>query len=39
MVPAPVQAAVAVAYNDDEHVNVQRERYRSRLEMMSEALR
>jgi succinyldiaminopimelate transaminase len=39
MVPAPVQAAVAVAYDDDEHVNVQRERYRTRLEMMSEALR
>jgi succinyldiaminopimelate transaminase len=39
MVPAPVQAAVAVAYNDDEHVNVQRERYRRRLAMMSDALR
>lgn len=38
MVPAPVQAAVAVAYNDDEHVNVQRERYRARLALMAEAL-
>jgi succinyldiaminopimelate transaminase len=39
MVAAPVQAAVAVAYSDDDHVNAQRERYRSRLSMMSEALR
>lgn len=39
MVPAPVQAAVAVAYDDDEHVNVQRERYRARLTMMAAALR
>ena len=39
MVAAPVQAAVAVAYHDDEHVNVQRERYRRRLVMMSDALR
>jgi succinyldiaminopimelate transaminase len=39
MVAAPIQAAVAVAYNDDEHVDVQRERYRGRLQMMSEALR
>jgi succinyldiaminopimelate transaminase len=38
MVAAPVQAAVAVAYNDDEHVNVQRERYRHRLAFLSEAL-
>ena len=38
MVPGPVQAAVAVAYRDDEHVNVQRNRYRRRLEHMSEAL-
>jgi succinyldiaminopimelate transaminase len=38
MVPGPVQAAVAVAYNDDEHVNVQRALYRSRLEQMSRAL-
>ncbi len=39
MVPAPVQAAVAVAYDDDEHVALQRERYRSRLALMSGALR
>jgi succinyldiaminopimelate transaminase len=39
MVPAPVQAAVAVAYDDDEHVAAQRERYRSRLALMSGALR
>lgn len=38
MVPGPVQAAVAVAYADDEHVNLQRNRYRRRLEHMSEAL-
>lgn len=38
MVPAPVQAAVAVAYGDDEHVAVQRERYRSRLSLLSAAL-
>jgi succinyldiaminopimelate transaminase len=39
MVPAPVQAAVAVAYDDDEHVAQQRERYLSRLMLMSSALR
>jgi succinyldiaminopimelate transaminase len=39
MVAAPVQAAVAVAYDDDDHVNVQRERYRSRLELLADALR
>jgi aspartate/methionine/tyrosine aminotransferase len=39
MVPGPVQAAVAVAYNDDEHVNVQRERYLARLSLMSDALK
>lgn len=38
MVPGPVQAAVAVAYRDDEHVNVQRAIYRSRLELLSSAL-
>jgi succinyldiaminopimelate transaminase len=38
MVPAPVQAAVAVAYADDQHVVLQRERYLSRLTLMSEAL-
>jgi succinyldiaminopimelate transaminase len=39
MVPAPVQAAVAVAYGDDEHVTRQRERYWTRLTLMSSALR
>jgi aspartate/methionine/tyrosine aminotransferase len=39
MVAAPVQAAVAVAFDDDEHVEVQRERYRQRLELVSTALR
>ena len=38
MVPGPVQAAVAVAYNDDAHVTLQRDRYRTRLELMSSAL-
>jgi succinyldiaminopimelate transaminase len=38
MVPGPVQSAVAVAYRDDEHVEVQRARYRERLQLMSDAL-
>lgn len=38
MVPGPIQAAVALAYGDDEHVSVQRERYWSRLESLSRAL-
>jgi succinyldiaminopimelate transaminase len=38
MVPGPVQAAVAVAYSDDEHVDHQRAIYRSRLELLSSAL-
>ncbi len=38
MVPGPVQAAVALAYGDDEHVHAQRARYRARLELMSQAL-
>jgi succinyldiaminopimelate transaminase len=38
MVPGPVQAAVALAYGDDEHVNVQRDRYWSRLESLARAL-
>jgi aspartate/methionine/tyrosine aminotransferase len=38
MVSGPVQAAVAVAYRDDEHVNVQRAIYRARLELLSDAL-
>jgi aspartate/methionine/tyrosine aminotransferase len=38
MVPGPVQAAVAVAYRDDEHVDRQRAIYRSRLELLGGAL-
>lgn len=38
MVPGPVQAAVALAYGDDEHVVRQRARYRARLERLSAAL-
>ena len=32
MVPGPVQLAASVAYDDETHVNVQRGRYRHRLE-------
>jgi len=38
MVPAPVQHAAAVAYADDAHVAVQRERYRARRELLKSAL-
>ena len=38
MVPGPVQGAVAAAYGDDEHVAVQRERYRGRLDALASAL-
>ncbi|MEO5679805.1 MAG: aminotransferase class I/II-fold pyridoxal phosphate-dependent enzyme, partial [Acidimicrobiales bacterium] len=38
MVPGPVQAAAAVAFDDDAHVDAQRERYRRRLALLSEAL-
>ncbi|MFZ1063103.1 MAG: aminotransferase class I/II-fold pyridoxal phosphate-dependent enzyme [Acidimicrobiales bacterium] len=38
MVPGPVQSAVALAYGDDEHVTRQRDRYRSRLELLADAL-
>lgn len=38
MVAGPVQALVARAYDDDEHVGLQRERYWSRLQLMSDAL-
>ena len=38
MVAGPIQAAVAVAYGDDEHVARQRERYRWRLATLGEAL-
>jgi aspartate/methionine/tyrosine aminotransferase len=39
MVPGPVQAAVALAYGDDVHVEVQRKRYLARLELLSGALK
>jgi len=39
MVPGPVQSAAAVAFDDDEHVEVQRARYRHRLELLSDALK
>jgi aspartate/methionine/tyrosine aminotransferase len=38
MVPGPAQAAGVAALDDDEHVTVQRERYRSRLEYMATTL-
>lgn len=38
MVAAPIQAMVAAAYRDDQHVEVQRSVYHSRLEVMSHAL-
>jgi succinyldiaminopimelate transaminase len=38
MVPGPVQAAAAAALSDDAHVDVQRARYRERLEFMAEVL-
>jgi aspartate/methionine/tyrosine aminotransferase len=38
MPPAPVQAAAIVALADDEHVSVQRERYRSRRDRLAVAL-
>ena len=39
MVPGPVQAAGAVAYDDDVHVDQQRVRYHDRLLQMADALR
>ena len=38
MVPGPAQAAGVAALDDDEHVRVQRDRYRSRLEFMASTL-
>lgn len=38
MVPGPAQAAGVAALNDDDHVEVQRERYRSRLELLASVL-
>ncbi len=38
MVPGPVQTAAALAFDDDEHVEVQRARYLHRLELLREVL-
>jgi aspartate/methionine/tyrosine aminotransferase len=38
MVPGPAQAAAVVALDDHEHVTVQRDRYRRRLERVAEVL-
>jgi succinyldiaminopimelate transaminase len=38
MVPGPAQSAGVAALDDDEHVTVQRDRYRSRLEYMATTL-
>lgn len=38
LVPGPVQAAGALAWADDEHVEQQRRRYRERLELVAAAL-
>jgi aspartate/methionine/tyrosine aminotransferase len=38
MVAGPVQAAAAVAFDDDEHVEAQRARYRARLERLAAVL-
>jgi succinyldiaminopimelate transaminase len=39
MVPAPIQAAMTAAFEDDAHVDEQRERYRGRREVLSAAFR
>jgi len=38
MVPGPVQAAGAVALDDDAYVDVQRDRYRRRLQLLADGL-
>ena len=38
MVPGPAQAAAVAALDDDEHVELQRSRYRSRLDLLAEVL-
>lgn len=38
MAPGPVQAAGALAWADDDHVTVQRERYRERLALLTDVL-
>jgi succinyldiaminopimelate transaminase len=39
LVPAPVQAAMAAALDDDAHMDAQRERYRARRERLAAAVR
>lgn len=39
LVPTPVQAAMVAALDDDAHVEEQRERYRARRDVLSEAVR
>ena len=39
LVPAPVQAAMAAALDDDTHVDAQRERYRGRRDRLAAAVR
>lgn len=39
MVPAPVQAAMTVAFGDDDHVARQRQRYAARRQLLGAALR
>ncbi len=38
LIPGPIQAAGALAWADDDHVEVQRARYRHRLELLSAGL-
>ena len=38
MVPGPVQAAAALAFDDDAHVDEQRDRYRQRLAFLARVL-
>jgi succinyldiaminopimelate transaminase len=38
MVPGPAQAAAIAALDDDEHVELQRGRYRARLDLLAEVL-
>ena len=38
MLPGPVQAAAVAAFGDDAHVDVQRERYRTRLTTLAEVI-
>ena len=38
IVPSPIQAALSAALSDQEHVDVQREKYRRRREVLLPAL-